>query len=310
MKKIELYMPSTSHADQLHVIVWQPEENVQGIIQISHGMIEHINRYDRFARFMADKGFLVIGNDHLGHGETAAGKKFGYFTPQDGSRYVVRDLHRVSLFIKRKYPDVPFFLLGHSMGSFMARRYAMTYGKELDGLIIMGTGDKPEWLLKLGRKIIRILTAVKGEEANSWLMEKLCFSLYNRRCRPVRTPSDWLSRDEKMVDAYRKDKYCTFTFTLNGYRTLFEVLSYIQKRENIRKLPRALPMLFLSGDEDPVGNYGHGVKRVVKSYRRRGIMDITCLMYHGARHELLNEREYDKTQDDIWKWISERWDVS
>lgn len=310
MEKKELYMPSTSGEDMLHIIEWKPEGKVQGIIQISHGMIEHIGRYDRFATFMVKKGFLVIGNDHLGHGETAAGENYGYFAPEDGSRYVVRDLHRVSLYIRKQYPEVPFFLLGHSMGSFMARRYAMTYGRELDGLIAMGTGSKPEWLLKVGRMLVLVLSAVKGERANSWLLERFCFALYNRHFKPVRTPSDWLTRNEKLVDAYRNDPYCTFEFTLNGYRTLFEVISFIQKRENICRLPHHLPMLFLSGDEDPVGNYGRSVRRVAKSYRRAGVMDVTCKLYPDARHELFNELEYEKTQEDIWNWLCERWYVS
>jgi len=180
MKKTELYIPSTNDKDLLRAILWEPEGPAKAIMQISHGMIEHIGRYERFAKYLTEKGFVVIGNDHLGHGKTAVRVNYGYFTHQaDASRYVVRDLHRVSLYIRRAYPDVPFFLLGHSMGSFMARRYAMTYGKELDGLILLGTGGQAENMLRLGRTIVRFLTAIRGERANSWLLEKMCFSLYN-----------------------------------------------------------------------------------------------------------------------------------
>lgn len=303
IEKTDLYMPSSSGKDELHIAVWEPEKEPCGILQISHGMVEYIDRYDRFAKFLAAKGFLVIGNDHLGHGETAAERNYGYFTPEDGSYYVVRDLHRVTRYIRKKYPEVPLFLLGHSMGSFMARRYAMTYGDELDGLIIMGTGSKPEWLLHVGQALVRLLTAIKGERAHSWLMEKLCFALYNSHFKPVRTPSDWLTRDKEQVDAYRNHKFCQFAFTLNGYRTLFEVISFIQKKENIRKLPHALPMLFVSGDEDPVGNYGRSVRQVAGKYRRSGVADVTCHLYPEARHELLNELEFETVYEDIARWL-------
>lgn len=306
MKKTELYMPSTNDEDMLHVIEWKPEGEVKGILQISHGMIEYIDRYDRFARFMTEKGFLVIGNDHLGHGETAAGENYGYFAPEDGSRYVVRDLHRVSLYIRKQYSGVPLILLGHSMGSFMARYYAMTYGEEIDGLILMGTGGESMWLLKVGFLLVRILSAIRGERAESGLMEKICFASYNSHFEPARTDSDWLTRDEETVDEYLKHPFCTFKFTLNGYRTLFEVLAFIQKRKNIRRLPHNLPILFASGDEDPVGGYGKGVEKIVRAYRRTGVRDVTCKRYPGARHELLNEWEYEKTQEDIWRWIENR----
>ena len=307
VQKTEYYMSSSNGTDKLHLVEWQPEGEVRGILQVSHGMIEYIDRYDRFARFMAERGFVVIGNDHLGHGETAAEKNYGYFAPEDGSGYVVRDLHRVSQYARRKYPDKPFILMGHSMGSFMARRYAMTYGKELDGLILMGTGSKPEILLKVGRVLVGALIRMKGEWAHSGLLEKLCFALYNIRSRPARTPSDWLSRDEKEVDKYLAHPYSKFTFTLNGYRTLFEVISFVQDKDNILRLPHSLPMLFVAGQEDPVGNYGKSVKAVAQSYQRAGVGDVTCRLYPGARHELLNELDYETTQEDIWDWIARRW---
>lgn len=302
--RADLHMLSSSGRDTIHITEWRPDGEPMGIIQISHGMIECIDRYSRFADYMTKRGFLVIGNDHLGHGDTAAKKNYGYFTPEDGSRYVVRDLYRVSCYVRSKYPGIPLILLGHSMGSFMARRYAMTYGGELDGLILMGTGGKPEWLLRFGILLSKALIAVKGDRAPSWLMEKLCFALYNEHFRPARTPSDWLTRDKKQVDAYLAREDCRFVFTLNGYRTLLEVLSYIQKKKNIRKIPRSLPILLLSGSEDPVGDYGRGVREVAWAYHQAGVRDLTCHLYPDARHELLNELNYREVQHDLRRWIT------
>ncbi len=306
MEKSNLYFPSSTGKDIIHVMMWEPEGEVKGIVQISHGMIEHIGRYDRFAKFMTKKGFVVIGNDHLGHGETAAGVNYGYFAPKDGSFYMVRDLRRVNCYVRKKYPKVPIFLVGHSMGSFVARRYVMVYGRELTGLILLGTGEKPDHLLKLGKKLIDFFSLFRSERVHSWTLEKLCFLKYDSHFRPLRTPSDWLSRDEDEVDAYRSDGYCQFAFTLNGYRTLFEVIAYVQKKKNIRKVPQKLPILLLSGDEDPVGSYGRSVKAVARAYQKVGVQDVTLHLYPKARHELLHELEYQQTHEDILKWILRR----
>lgn len=306
--KRRYYIPSSTGEDMVHVVEWEPDGEVKGILQIAHGVREHMGRYERFALYMAEKGFLVIGNDHLGHGETAAPyNKFGYFAPKDGSGYAVRDMRRVFLRAKKKYPDVPYILLAHSMGSFFARRYAANYGKELDGLILLGTGGKPRWMLRFGCFLLNVIESVKDEYSRSWIMEQVCFALYNCRISHRRTPVDWLSRSPKEVDRFQNDPLCQFTLTLNGYRSLFESIHYGQKWKNIRRIPKRLPILIMSGAEDPVGDYGRTVRTVAKWYKLAGIRDVTCRIYRDARHELLNEIEYEKAQQAIWKWIRERY---
>ncbi len=308
IEKKEYYIPSSTGEDKLHVVEWKPEGEVRGILQISHGMREYVARYHRFAKYMAEKGFFVIGNDHLGHGETAApNNRFGYFAAKDGCGHAVRDLRRVTVHARKLYPDVPLILLGHSMGSFFARRYAMDYGEELEGLILLGTGGQPKGLLALGCMIVRLVGMVKSQYSNSWLLEQLCFALYNRRISPQRTPFDWLSRSEKTVDEFCKDPLCQFTLTVNGYHTLFESIRYIQKWKHVCKTPKRLPVLLMSGGEDPVGSYGRSVRAVENTYRRVGLRDVTCRIYAGARHELLNEIDYEKAQQAILEWICERY---
>lgn len=278
-----------------------------GIVQISHGMIEYINRYDRFARFLTEQGFIVIGNDHLGHGKTAKDKEeLGYMESSNGSLTIVRDLHRVSVYVRKRYPKLPFFLLGHSMGSFLARRYAMTYGEELDGLLVLGTGYQPKPVLLTAYTVLTLLHLTVGDHCRSLLMEFLAFGTYNLRILNEKSLHAWVTSDKELLQQYDKDPFCTFRFTVNGYKTLFDTLWYIEKTDNIKKLPKSLPMLFVSGDADPVGAYGKGVKRVVEDYKKNGILDITTMFYHGARHEVLNEIQYERVQEDILNWLSHR----
>lgn len=301
----ELCIPSTDGKNQLQVVIWEPSISIIGIVQISHGMIEYIKRYDQFARYLNQEGFLVIGNDHLGHGETAKNDdELGYFCTSNMSQTVVADLYEVTRFAKKKYPDIPYFLLGHSMGSFMARRYIMTYGNELDGVIISGTGNQSKIVLKAGKMMAALTKFFKGDHYRSPMLKKLFFSKFNKHIPNVRTSNDWLTKDEVIVDTYNKDKYCTYSFTVNGYRTLLEVLSFIQNSNNIVKIPKNLPVFLIAGEEDPVGNYGKAVKHVYEIYKKTGIDDISMKLYKNDRHELINETDKEAVYADIINWLT------
>lgn len=304
MKKKEYYTKSTNRKNKLHVIIWKPEGNVRAILQISHGMTEHIDRYDRMARYLTKNDILVIGNDHLGHGKTAKDKdELGYFPTKELSKTVVDDLYKVSQKIQAAYPDVPFFLMGHSMGSFMARRYMMTYGDGLDGAILMGTGSQSNIALEAAKIIDSALILLMGERFRSKLMLYLAFGSYNKRIRPLRSNNDWLSRDAERVTKYDDDPYAGFAFTLNGYRVLFDVLSYIQDKKHIQNLPKNVPVLFLSGAEDPVGHYGADIPKICQEWKRAGVKNIRMKLYNEDRHELLNELDYEQVQKDILRFL-------
>lgn len=307
MRKEESYIESTNKKDRLHVITWKPEGKIIGIVQISHGMIEYVERFEGFASFLASKGILVIGNDHLGHGMTASkDEDLGYIDP-GMSRTLVNDLHRVTLYARKKYGnDIPLILFGHSMGSFLARRYMSRFGEELSGAIISGTGYQPAFTLAVGMTIARFLGTIKGEKYRPELIELLAFGNYNKRIDNHRTTHDWLTKDEKIVDKYLEDKYCTFDFTVNGYKTLFGAIRYIQRRDSIEKIPKNLPIFIISGKDDPVGNYGEGPKKICEQYILAGIKDVSIRLYENDRHELTNEIDKEEVFEDIWNWLSKK----
>lgn len=307
MQKTEFYFPSSDEIHDIHAVMWKPEGDVCAILQISHGMTEYVNRYEELAEYLTARGILVVGNDHLGHGQSVIREEeWGFFASGDAGAKVVRDLHTLTQKVHREYPDVPYFLLGHSMGSFMARRYAMTYGAELDGAIFVGTGNQPYVLVLLAQAVVDFLSIFFGERHRSRFVNFLMFGLYNKRFKPLKTKYDWLSRNEENVERYKKDKACTFQFTLNGYKTLFSTLAFIEKPANIRQIPAKLPILFLSGEEDPVGNYGKAVKQVCALYKKRGIRDLSLKLYSKDRHEILNELDRQEAFEYLYNWLNKR----
>lgn len=194
-------------------------------------------------------------------------------------------------------------MLGHSMGSFMARRYLMTYGMDLDGCVICGTGSQSRPVLIAGPVVANALRLVFGDRFRSRLLERNAFGTYQKRIPNPRTKSDWMTRDTAIVDWCRSNKYCSFRFTLNGYRTLFEVLSFIQKRQNIDRIPKELPLFFIAGGQDPVGHYGRDVRRISAGYEKAGVEDVSLKIYQEDRHEILNELDRDLVYRDVLSWL-------
>lgn len=303
----EVYIPSTNNRNQLHVAIWEPERETKAILQISHGMLEYIVRYDDFAKHLNQQGILVIGNDHLGHGQSVLDEsEFGYFGKEKGSA-VVDDLYEVTKYAKNQYGEnIPYFLMGHSMGSFMARRYLMSYGEKITGAIISGTGYKTVPVLDAASFFTAVTKLFHGERYRSPFLKWLAFHTYNRKIADVKTKNDWLTRDEAVVAAYNENPYCKFSFTVNGYETLFGVIKYIQKQNNWEKTPKQLPILMIAGEEDPVGSYGKDVKKVYKKYQQMGCSHIELRLYKDDRHELVNELDREGVYEDISQWIL-RW---
>lgn len=303
MKRTEFFIPSSDGRSRIHCVCWEPEKAVAAL-QIAHGMVEHILRYEEFARYLTEQGVAVIGHDHLGHGMSSDEEHFGYFAKEKGDMFVLKDMARVQRVMKKRYPDVPYFMMGHSMGSFFLRRYLANYGDRIDGAIVMGTGNPPLPLILAGSTLAKIIGNIRGEQYRSRLMREMVLGSYNRAFRPNRTSSDWLSRDEAMVDQYEKDPFCTFLFTCSAYRDFFHLLSEVKKRRYVRKIPKELPIFLISGEADPVGSFGKGVRQVYRQLKRCRIKDVYLYLYPEARHEILNETNREEVFQDIWDWLN------
>ncbi len=306
MKKEEFYFDSRDNDTKLHAVRWMPDsENVAGIVQIVHGMAEYVERYEELAAYLTDRNFVVTGEDHLGHGKSVPeGGQQGYFCKQDPATVVVRDVHRLKKMTQELYPGVPYFILGHSMGSFITRNYICRYGTGIDGALILGTGMQSAGLLLASKTVAAIEGAFRGQRHVSRMMDKAAFGAYNRRIAEKRTDYDWLSRDAERVDAYIADPDCGFVFTVNGFKTLFELISRAKKPENLRKIPAELPIFMASGAEDPVGNYGKGVEKAYRSLQGVGVRDLTLKLYPEDRHELMNEPDREQVMADIAEWLT------
>lgn len=304
MKKKEFTFSSADRTNRIHAVLWKPDQGkISGILQISHGMIEYIERYEDFAEFLTDQGFLVVGNDHLGHGRTAASQEdWGYFAPRKGSDLVVEDLNRLRRMVQKKYPELPYFMLGHSMGSFLLRKYLSKYGRGLSGAIIMGTGSQPDYVVQAGKALCVILALLKGWRYRSSLVDQQVFSGNNNRFQGGDTGS-WLTKDPEIVKAYNSNPCCTFKFTLNGFYNLFDTIHFMNQKRNIQAIPKNLPVFLMSGQDDPVGNYGAGVKKAYETYKKAGIMDLSWKLYPGDRHEILNETDKEIVYQDIYRWL-------
>lgn len=306
--KREFYFKSSDGINKVHAVEWSPEDGkIRGVLHIVHGMAEKVERYDDFARFMVDKGFLVVGDDHLGHGKTAASDKdFGYIAKENGAHLLVRDEHRLKKHIQESHPEVPYIFLGHSMGSYITRRYISVYGKGVDAAIIVGTGFQTRFETGVALAIASVYRRLRGDRYRSSLMTELAFGKYSDHIDNPRTESDWMCRDDKVVDAFKNDPLCDFVFTVNGYRTLFSLVREDCDPKTAAKVPKELPIYICSGAEDPVGQYGKGVMRTYDQYRDAGIRDLRVKIYPEMRHEIINEIGKEEVYQDILGWIEER----
>ena len=305
--KQEFYYPSKDGLTQIHAIEWIPKDEVRGVLQIAHGMVEFIDRYDRFATYMASKGFYVVGNDHLGHGKSVTDEsQLGYFAEHNGIFCVVDDMEQLRRDTAQKYPDVPYFILGHSMGSFLVRMFIEKYGEGLSGAIVMGTGYQQTATLNMAIGLTSVFQRSRGGHYRSTTINNMALGSYNASFEPARTKNDWLTKDEAIVDAYNANPLNSFIFTINGYYNLFRCMRYIQRQQNVNRIPKNLPILVVSGAQDPVGEFGKGPRLVAESFLKAGIHDVTLKLYPGDRHEILNELDKKKVDRDLLKWIDAR----
>lgn len=305
IQKEEFYFDSRDGEHKIHSIRWVPERDKPVcVLQIIHGMTEHIDRYDGFAQYMAGKGILVVGDDHLGHGKSVRpGEPYGYFCKEDAATVLVRDEDRLKKMTQEQYQGVPYIILGHSMGSFIARNYLIRYGSGIDGAVIMGTGMQSKIQLAAARALAGIQILFCGPKHVSKLIDKLAFGMFNKRIEAPKTPSDWLCSNEESVKRYRQDPMCNFTFTANGFQTLMKLIWNLHDVEKLKKMPRQLPVFFVAGEEDPVGDYGRAVKQVYESFLQLGMERVQMKLYPGDRHEILHETDRAEVYADIYRWI-------
>ncbi|WP_022764784.1 alpha/beta fold hydrolase [Butyrivibrio sp. XPD2006] len=305
VRKEELTYKSRDRQTMLHAIRWIPEGEPIAILQIIHGMQEYIDRYDEFANFLAEKGIIVIGNDHLGHGGSVGERgTYGYFCKNDPATVLVRDAHRLKKMTQEDFPGIPCFILGHSFGSFVAREYITRYGTGIKGAIIQGTAFMPSGTIKSLGGLVNFLQVVMGEKYRSTMVNNMAFKGYLKKIPNPRTNFDWLSHNEASVDKYAADPACNFVFTLNGFKTMAELLKRVQDTDKMEDIPKDLPILVTAGKEDPVGNYGEGPEKLYNIYKNDlQIKNVDIKLYDGFRHELQQEIGREQVFADQYEWI-------
>ena len=300
----EFSIPSKGKGN-LHCCKWEPEGEVRGVVQLVHGIAEYTARYDELAGYLAGQGYVVVGEDHMGHGgsiseDTVQGYYYG------GWLNAVDDTYSLLKKTKSEYTGIPYFLYGHSMGSFMARTILYRYPDAgLAGALISGTGWQPGLVLKLGLAICRAEAKKHGDTYVSAAVKKLMFGGYTKGYENPRTELDWLSSDSKVVDAYIEDPLCGFDATVGLSMAMLDGMMMNEKRDNLKRMPKELPVYFFSGDRDPVGDDGKGVLRTFSAFEKAGMKDVSLKLYSQGRHEMHNELNRDEVYTDVLGFLNE-----
>lgn len=286
----------------LEMAVWPVQGKPKGVVQLVHGMAEHIRRYDETALRLNEAGFVVVGHTHLGHGANA--KIPGYFGEKDGWETLIQDVHSLRMLTQREYSGVPYFLLGHSMGSFVVRGYCLQHEKGLTGVILSGTGHYEKGILNAGTLIANLQILLGQGKKPSKLLEGISSSGNCKGYADVQTPFDWLSRDRAVVSRYIDDPLCGFPFTAYGYRDMFSGLMRLYP-DRISSMKADIPVYLLSGDKDPVGAHGAGVEKVAQEIRNAGVKNVQVTLYPDGRHEMFNELNKEEVWTDLISWLEE-----
>jgi len=274
------------------------------IVLVAHGMAEHSARYARLAEALTAHKYVVYANDHRGHGHTAQNAhELGYFAGKDGWSKVVSDLREVLDAVKARHPGLPVFLLGHSMGSYIARALAFRRGDALAGLLLSGTTHDHPIAYRAPRVIVAAERARLGRRGKSALVKKLTFDAFNKKFKPVRTPCDWLSRDSAEVDKYVNDPLCGFECTTQLWYDVLSGLAEICTPKNVARMPKTLPIYVIAGERDPVNNDLSGIRKLRAALDQAGQESITERVYSGARHELFNETNREEVTHELIAWL-------
>ena len=303
----DFFYRSSTGKNEIHARICTPDGAPKGIVQIAHGIAEHIDRYEDFMRFLAENGYIAVGNDHLGHGKSAATpEEQGIFAENGGWNYVVEDMKKLWETVREQYPDLPYVFFGHSMGSFLTRTFLIKYPDLYDAAILSGTGHQSAALVNGGYLAAQLMTRKNGPRSSGQALNDMAFGSYCKRIENPRTPFDWLSRDNETVDRYIADPLCGFVCKTSLYRDMMGGLKFLTSQKNINTMNKKAPVYFMSGAEDPVGDYGKGVEKAYKAFCSAGLTDVMIRLYPGGRHEMLNEINRDEVKQDILTWLNDR----
>ncbi len=299
----EFYVDSVDGIHMIHGYRWyDPEVEYKGVLQLVHGMLEYIERYNELAEYMASAGYFVVGHDHLGHGDSVKSpEELGYVGKQ-GAVLWLRDIGQIRRMAVSYAPKVPYIMLGHSMGSFLVRRYLIYHGKKVDGAILMGTGQQPMPAVKAGLALTYLGMLRSGKRGKSRLLDNLTCSGFAKLYPDNARTGSWMSRDPQVMMDVVNDKKMNFHFSLNAFEALLRTVEEVIDPRRAARMPRDLPILILSGDADPVGENGKGVRRFEKMLKKIGMRKVTCKLYPDNRHELINDLDKQEVFQDIRKW--------
>ncbi len=312
VEKLSIGFRSYDRSSQIKGVLWQPvvthgssSAAPRAIVQIVHGMAEHSGRYEEFARYLVDAGFAVCAHDHIGHGRSVADPMdLGHMPLDQGKDTLIEDVHELRKTVSARFSrKTPYFIFGHSMGSYVTRAYLSRHAEGLAGAIICGTGNEPVVKSKMGHALASRVAAKQGERTRSKLLHNLADGSFSKAVKHARTPVDWLSTDPAVVDAYLADELCGQMFTAGAYATLTSLTSETATLDSALAIPPDLPVLFIAGALDPVGNKGRGVKSAAALFERAGITDVEVKLYKGMRHEILNEPGKRQVYDDVLAWV-------
>ncbi len=303
----EFYFNSSTGKNKIHARMCTPDVEAKAIVQIMHGIAEHIDRYEAFMSFLADNGIMSVGTDHLGHGKSIeSDEQKGFFAFEDGWDYAVKDEEILRLAMKSNYPELPIIVFGHSMGSFMARTHIIKYPEGFDAAIISGTGNQGAALVNMGLMMGNIVTGLKGAHHYSKFLNTLSMGSYNKIYENPKTEFDWLTRDEAAVQKYIDDPLCGFLPTCSLFRDMMVGIKFITTKENLASMNKDMPVYFMSGSMDPVGECGKGVQIAYNNFLETGMKDVSIKLYPDGRHEMLNELNKDEVYADILAWINSK----
>lgn len=318
MKTTTITYASHDNASTVRALMWEPDEVAsggeapRGLVQIVHGMSEHVERYEGFASFLCEQGFAVCANDHIGHGKSvSSAEDLGHMPLEVGEDVLVADvqtlrelaLERLSQRCDMRVSGIPYVIFGHSMGSFITRVFLTRHAFGVRAAVLCGTGHQPRPLSAAGRALTSSLAKKHGERHVSELVDGMGAGGYGRAIKDSETDLDWIATDPEVVAEYQRDPLCGQKFTVGAYHVLTSLVSDATDLRLARRVPHALPLLFVSGDQDPVGECGAGVHRAAEMYRKAGVESVTEKLYPGMRHEILNEPVKGEVHRDVLAWL-------